>query len=69
MDPFQAQRARQAQELQRAAEENRRREAGEAAAVLALQNAERARQHGNAMANARREGERQAQEAHNLHQW
>jgi len=66
VDQFQRAQAQKAEELQRAAEENRRREAGEAAAALALANAESAKRHADNMANARREGERKAQEAANL---
>lgn len=69
MDPFQAHRARAADALRQAEEENRRQAAGRAAAALALENAERARQHGADMATHRREAERQAQEAANLRKW
>jgi hypothetical protein len=69
MDPFQAQRARDAEAMRQASEQNRREAAGRAAAALALANAERARQHGANMASARREAERQAQEATNLRNW
>jgi hypothetical protein len=66
MDPFQAQRARQAEEMRQASEQNRREAAGRAAAALALENAERARKHAADMASARHEAERKAHEATNL---